>query len=969
MTQVSATLSMTGLHQYKVHQLTYDNSMSQLYRLQLHLTSNQTPEWFFQQVGQTALLTLAQEAFFRCCVQSVCLITPLEQGQFQYRIHVVPSCWPLTQQSGCHLFNDMSVIDIAKSLLQPYLPQPKQMLQFALSQPVSSYPRLTKALQYHESQWDFLVRLLQQHGLSLLFQHRLTACPIVITDNPCIATELINVNYPRYQQAQLTQETQLTRLKRYHNFDTPERIRVSGYHPNTPDMSINATCAVASTGVAAQATEQLWRFDATSPQQAQQWATYAAQYYDCRRQGAWAQGQGWLTAGSRLNVTTDIDPSLTGSFLVQQCAWRMNIDPYRKNTLRCSEFTAQLLSDTRHYRDKPRFSQCDGVIAGARVLSQQGDKTGDHPALDGDGHYQAALPEYFGTTGRGTLQNLQTVHLMHSQDHQVNLPMPVGSEIAMAFHADNLDHPFILGALHNQSQKSPTHSTTAQNWYWQDKKHNKIAFINQGTFKRHQKTGRHSATIIESPDYSPWGHSSYSRMGDVVNTDSAYPSVLAQAGFYHYTGGNVHIEHQGGMVQLIGHQGRFNPTQKPVQPVYRLMVQEAAQAGTQHVIESATVDHHERNISAGNSNTSDTLTNDATSSLLDTDLWLQTIKANSDYQYYVNRLQSISGDSIVHSIDQHIENTLAPKHSSEYNGTLLHDTHSAKHTLIHNHNVNQHTANTMHLASQQSHTSIKKLLTTAAVSKVTAAISSSTSNLSKSTAALHQHMGQHVGETGKRLVQSSSGGNAAKQMREALEKNSAIYGIPSITLKINVFKANGKPEVIPPYTVTAKFTLGGKCKLTNNKSVNKLTFNRSKFEIVAKNTLSNFLVGLNTKQINFHEQIVTIGNHNLGYTKATLTIIFQDDNKVIYAGTAEFADIEKQYEGWSIKGNLSIDVTLTLERHDLSGSNTPVFVKLAEEVKSMDYWAAAKIYALGIIMIRIIEEVYSELEMVAIAFG
>jgi type VI secretion system secreted protein VgrG len=82
-----------------------------------------------------------------------------------YSAEVVPSLWLLTRTTDCRIFQNKSVPDIVKIILgDAGLTDYKMNL-------TGTYPTLEYCVQYRESDFDFLSRLLEEYGIFYYFEH------------------------------------------------------------------------------------------------------------------------------------------------------------------------------------------------------------------------------------------------------------------------------------------------------------------------------------------------------------------------------------------------------------------------------------------------------------------------------------------------------------------------------------------------------------------------------------------------------------------------------------------------------------------------------------------------------------------------------------------------------------------------------------------------------------------------------
>jgi type VI secretion system secreted protein VgrG len=108
------------------------------------------------------------------------IVTSFEQGivdtEFaEYHATIMPSMWELTLASNCRVFQDMTVLDVVKKVFNDY----------ALSisdQTTRTYSKLNYCTQYSESDFHFVARLLQEHGICYWFDHSDGDNKIILAD-------------------------------------------------------------------------------------------------------------------------------------------------------------------------------------------------------------------------------------------------------------------------------------------------------------------------------------------------------------------------------------------------------------------------------------------------------------------------------------------------------------------------------------------------------------------------------------------------------------------------------------------------------------------------------------------------------------------------------------------------------------------------------------------------------------------
>jgi len=109
-------------------------------------------------------------------------VTRFSQGgkygrYFRYHARVSPWLWYLTRTADCRIFQDMNVPDILKDV---FADLGFADVSFELT---GSYPTRTYCVQYRETDFNFVSRLLEDEGLYYFFRHEAKKHVMVITDS------------------------------------------------------------------------------------------------------------------------------------------------------------------------------------------------------------------------------------------------------------------------------------------------------------------------------------------------------------------------------------------------------------------------------------------------------------------------------------------------------------------------------------------------------------------------------------------------------------------------------------------------------------------------------------------------------------------------------------------------------------------------------------------------------------------
>jgi len=102
--------------------------------------------------------------------------TGLVSRFISYRAVIRPWLWLLTLSSDCKIFQDKSVVDIIKAVFSDYS---FADVEYELS---GSYETLDYCVQYRESDFDFISRLMEHNGIYYYFVHENNKHQLIVTD-------------------------------------------------------------------------------------------------------------------------------------------------------------------------------------------------------------------------------------------------------------------------------------------------------------------------------------------------------------------------------------------------------------------------------------------------------------------------------------------------------------------------------------------------------------------------------------------------------------------------------------------------------------------------------------------------------------------------------------------------------------------------------------------------------------------
>ena len=164
-----------------LRKFTGDEGISQLFNFHLELVSEKPPIGIESIIGQNVTvnmtLTNGSKRYFNGFVSEFAQTG--QDSQFTYyQAKMVPWLWFLSQTSDCRIFQNKTVPEIVMQIFQEFgFRDFRNALQ-------GTYERLDVALQYRETEFNFISRLMEREGMFYFFEHEQGKHTLVIADQP-----------------------------------------------------------------------------------------------------------------------------------------------------------------------------------------------------------------------------------------------------------------------------------------------------------------------------------------------------------------------------------------------------------------------------------------------------------------------------------------------------------------------------------------------------------------------------------------------------------------------------------------------------------------------------------------------------------------------------------------------------------------------------------------------------------------
>lgn len=170
--------------------------LSRLFRFQLDLLSEDNAITPTDIVGKDVTFSLrydnGERRYFHGFVQRFVAGDEDVNGIRGYQAVVVPWLWFLTQTYDCRIFQEMTVVQIIEQIFQDL-----GFSDFEFNT-VGNHPEREYCVQYRETDFDFVSRLLEEEGIYYYFKHEDGKHMLVLSDSPAgyATADEASVEYP-----------------------------------------------------------------------------------------------------------------------------------------------------------------------------------------------------------------------------------------------------------------------------------------------------------------------------------------------------------------------------------------------------------------------------------------------------------------------------------------------------------------------------------------------------------------------------------------------------------------------------------------------------------------------------------------------------------------------------------------------------------------------------------------------------
>lgn len=176
-------------------------AISRPFRFELEAFSEKPPIDFDKIIGTNATISVKTadggERYFNGIISRFGQRSS-EKGVNAYTAEMVPWLWLLTRSADCRIFQNLSVTDIIAEMFK------KRGFQDFVPRLKKTYPKREYCVQYRETDFNFVSRLMEQYGIFYFFEHQKGKHTLVLADAEGVHPGIPGPSQVRFQRTQVS---------------------------------------------------------------------------------------------------------------------------------------------------------------------------------------------------------------------------------------------------------------------------------------------------------------------------------------------------------------------------------------------------------------------------------------------------------------------------------------------------------------------------------------------------------------------------------------------------------------------------------------------------------------------------------------------------------------------------------------------------------------------------------------------
>lgn len=383
----------------------------------------------------------------------------------RYVAKMVPTMWLLTLNKTNRLFQNMSTVEIVEAVFAAYSLEAGPDYEIRTVQQGTSHEYV---VQYQESDWDFVQRLLEHAGLFSWFEHGNDLSRLVIADNNDDTSLIVEPSTLTYRSRNDlgTNEDSVWEWS-YQQRRVPARVALFDYNYRTPATRLVGKAVIdeqlgfGSVMEYGEHFKTVQEGNALAKLRAERYCAtqrVAAGWTDCER----------ARVGHRFTLSSHFDPAQDDTYLVTALTYHVGLElPVEGQDVGSDAADARNAQHyMAHFRALPASVQFRPELKTPRPRIHsimhghvESDAEGSYAQIDDVGRYKVRLPFDSGTVaGAGCSRWIRMAQSYSGSGYGSHFPLHKGAEVLVAHIDGDPDRPIIVGTVPHAHTPSPVTS-------------------------------------------------------------------------------------------------------------------------------------------------------------------------------------------------------------------------------------------------------------------------------------------------------------------------------------------------------------------------------------------------------------------------------------------------------------------------------------------------------------------------------
>jgi type VI secretion system secreted protein VgrG len=361
-----------------------------------------------------------------------------------YQAEVVPWLWFLTLSRDCRIFQEKSVPEIIQNVFKD-LGYTDYKLKCS-----GNHPKRTYCVQYRETHFDFVSRLMEEEGIFYFFEHTDKKHTLVVADNNGAMTAGANGKTFRMATGTPGDQDVVTSLVQEHAIHVG-KMTLKNYDFLQPNLGLLTT-------IAGKGKEEVYDYPAghTTPEEGDRLARLGLEMEEARGQVVRGEsGCRHLQSGHRFELQKHYRSDLNKPYVVTQVQHSARAEDYRSWGSATAKYSNTFLCIPADVPYRPLRVTAKTLVHGsqtARVVGPAGEE------IYVDAHSRVKVQFYWDREGKKDEHSSCWVRVASGwagkQWGMVHIPR-IGQEVVVQFLEGDPDQPIIIGSVYNAEQQPP----------------------------------------------------------------------------------------------------------------------------------------------------------------------------------------------------------------------------------------------------------------------------------------------------------------------------------------------------------------------------------------------------------------------------------------------------------------------------------------------------------------------------------